>query len=39
VPQDTDEKKVSAGFKDGVLSIHVPKSETAKPKSLQVAIT
>jgi HSP20 family protein len=39
VPQDADEEKVSAGFEDGVLSIHLPKSETAKPKSLQVSIT
>jgi HSP20 family protein len=39
VPQDADEGKISARFKDGVLSIHLPKSESAKPKSLQVAIT
>lgn len=38
VPSDVDQQKVSAQFKDGVLSVHMPKSESAKPKSVDVKI-
>jgi HSP20 family protein len=34
VPIETD--KVAAEFKDGVLTIHLPKSEAIKPKKVQV---
>jgi len=38
VPTDVDQQKVSAEFKDGVLSVHLPKSESAKPRSVDVKI-
>ena len=31
-----DEKKVAADFKDGVLNVHLPKSEQAKPRTIDV---
>ena len=39
VPADAEEEKVSAQFKDGVLQVHLPKGETAKPKRLQIKVT
>lgn len=35
-PDDVDAGKVTATFKDGVLSVHLPKSEQAKPRSIEV---
>jgi len=37
-PEDADGEKVAAEFKDGVLKVHLPKSEQAKPKSIEVKI-
>lgn len=37
MPEDADDN-VAADFKDGVLSVHLPKSERAKPKSIEVTI-
>jgi HSP20 family protein len=34
-----DEEKVKAEFKDGVLSLHLPKSEKAKPKAIEVKVS
>ena len=39
LPEDADENKVSADFKDGVLQVHLPKSEKARPKNIEVKIT
>ncbi len=39
VPADAEEEKVSAQFNDGVLMIHLPKGEMAKPKRLQIKVT
>jgi HSP20 family protein len=39
LPADVDDKKVSADFKDGMLFVHLPKSEAAKPKTVEVKIT
>jgi HSP20 family protein len=39
LPDDVDDKKVIAEFKDGVLSVHLPKSEATKPRSVDVRIT
>lgn len=36
LPDDADEGKVSAEFKDGVLSVHLTKSEKAMPKPIEV---
>jgi HSP20 family protein len=38
LPDDADANKVSAEFKDGVLSVRVSKSDTAKPKQIEVKI-
>ncbi|GIW54912.1 MAG: hypothetical protein KatS3mg082_1316 [Nitrospiraceae bacterium] len=38
LPEDADGTKVSAEYKDGVLRIHLPKSEKAKPKTIEVKI-
>jgi len=38
LPEDADGAKVAAEFKDGVLKIHLPKSEKAKPKSVDVKV-
>jgi HSP20 family protein len=38
VPPDVEDKKVTAEFKDGVLHVHVPKSEAAKPKAIDVKV-
>jgi HSP20 family protein len=38
VPDGVDETKVTAEFKDGMLNLHLPKSERAKPKAIDVKI-
>jgi HSP20 family protein len=38
LPEGTNASKVAAEFKDGVLMVHLPKSEEAKPKSVEVKI-
>jgi HSP20 family protein len=38
VPSDVDPAKVAADFKDGVLSVHLPKAENAKPKSIDIKV-
>ncbi len=38
LPEDADGEKVAASFKDGVLMVRLPKSEKAKPKSIEVKI-
>jgi HSP20 family protein len=38
LPEDADGNKVAAEFNDGVLKVHLPKSERAKPKSIEVKI-
>jgi HSP20 family protein len=39
IPEDADPDKVSADFKEGVLHVHIPKSERAKPKSIEVKVS
>lgn len=36
VPQTIDIDKVNAEFKDGVLHLHLPKSEAAKPRQIEI---
>jgi len=38
LPDVADAAKVNAEFKDGILRIHLPKSEKAKPKQIEVNI-
>jgi HSP20 family protein len=38
VPDYVDDSKVAAEYKNGVLTVHLPKSENAKPKSIEVNI-
>jgi HSP20 family protein len=39
VPDDADDSKVSAEFKDGVLTVRLAKSEKARPKSIEVKVS
>ena len=38
LPDGADGTKVSADFKDGVLKVHLPKTEKAKPKAVEVKV-
>ncbi len=38
LPEGTDASKVKAEFKDGLLQVHLPKSEQAKPKQIDVRV-
>jgi len=38
LPEDADGSKVSADYKDGMLRVHLPKSEKAKPKAIEVKV-
>lgn len=39
VPDAVDEQKVTAEFKNGLLTVRLPKSEKARPKSIEVTVT
>jgi HSP20 family protein len=39
LPDNIDETKVRADFKDGMLTIHVAKTEKAKPKAVEVKVS
>ena len=39
LPEDADGSKVNAEYKDGVLKIHLTKSEKAKPKAIEVKVS
>jgi HSP20 family protein len=38
LPEDADGTKVAADCKDGLLKVHIPKSEKAKPNSVEVKV-
>lgn len=38
LPEDADGSKVNAEYKDGILKVHLPKSEKAKPKAIEVKV-
>ncbi|HUU85169.1 MAG TPA: Hsp20/alpha crystallin family protein [Phycisphaerae bacterium] len=38
LPDNVDETKISASFKDGVLNLQIQKTEEAKPKSIEVKV-
>ena len=39
LPEDADGSKINAEYKEGVLTIHLPKSEKAKPKAIEVKVS
>jgi HSP20 family protein len=39
VPEGTKPDALTAEYKDGVLRVHLPKTETAKPKPVEVNVT
>jgi len=39
LPDDADGTKVNADFKDGLLRVHLAKSENAKPKQIEVKVS
>lgn len=38
VPENVDPTRVSAEFKDGILRVHLPKSEQSRPKAVEVKV-
>jgi HSP20 family protein len=38
LPEDADGTKINAEYKDGMLKVHLPKSEQAKKKAIEVKI-
>ena len=38
VPSEVDEQKIGAEFKEGVLTVHLPKTPMAKPRSIDVHV-
>jgi HSP20 family protein len=38
LPESVDEQKLSAEFRDGLLKIHLPKAEKAKPRSVEIRV-
>src|SRR5205085_10902516 len=38
LPDDADANGVKAEFKDGMLTVHLPKNEKAKPKQIEVKV-
>ena len=38
LPDNVDENKIEASFKDGMLSLQIPKTEAAKPKAIEVKV-
>jgi HSP20 family protein len=38
LPDNVDETKVTASFKDGMLNLQIPKTEEAKPKAIEVKV-
>ena len=39
LPEDAEGSKINAEYKDGVLKVHLPKSEKAKPKAIEVKVS
>lgn len=38
LPDLVDDAQVQAVFKDGILTLHLPKSEKAKPEAIEVKV-
>jgi HSP20 family protein len=39
IPDDADGAKVKAEFKDGILRVHLAKSEKVRPKQIEITVT
>lgn len=39
LPENVDEAKLTADFKDGVLNVHLPKTEKPSPKAVDVKVS
>jgi HSP20 family protein len=39
LPESVNADKLNAGFKDGVLTVHLPKSEEKRPRELEIKIS
>lgn len=39
IPEDSDGEKIKAEFKDGVLKVHLPKTEKAKAQQIQIPVS
>ena len=39
LPNDADSSRVNAEFKEGVLKLHIPKSESARPRQIEVKVS
>jgi HSP20 family protein len=39
IPEDAEEDKLSAEFKEGVLTVHLPKTAQPKPKSKEIKVS
>ena len=39
LPEDADAEKVNAEFNDGLLKLHIAKSEAARPKQIEVKVS
>jgi HSP20 family protein len=39
LPNDADGTKVKAEFKNGILKVHLPKAESAKPKTIDIKVS
>lgn len=39
LPENVDETKIAASFKDGMLNLQIPKTEASKPKTIDVKIS
>lgn len=39
LPADADGSKIEAEFKDGLLQVHIAKSETSQPKAIEVKVS
>jgi HSP20 family protein len=38
LPDNVDEAKITASFKDGMLNIQIQKSEVVKPKAIEIKV-
>jgi HSP20 family protein len=38
LPEDADASRVSANYTDGMLHVHLPKSQKAKPKAIEIKV-